>query len=213
MAPTQKPASTQRRLGRPPKGTRGDTRRDLLEAALRLFAKQGYAATTVRQIADEIDIRDSAIYAHFNAKQDLLDALVEESGLQLLERSGFDFSLLLESHPADVLPSLFTAVVGEWDRKRNRQLISLFTREGLAGPAEGLAHLRERLEDPFARWAAQGVFRDDVSPELLLWELTTPLAAVRIFHLNAQSSTAERKRARKLVDEHVDYFLKTAVVS
>lgn len=211
MTPTERAASRQRRRGRPPKGTRGDTRQELLDAALRLFAEQGYNATTVRQIADEVDVRDSAIYAHFDAKQELLDALIDETGPQLLDRIRFDFSELEDGHPAEVLPPLFEALVGEWDKKRSRQLISLFTREGLDGPTEGLAHLRQRLMEHFERWSAQGLLRSDVSPEFLLWELTMPVAAVRILHLNAQASAAVRKGGRRLVQDHVDYFLTTAV--
>lgn len=211
MTPTERAASSkQRRRGRPPKGTRGDTRQELLDAALRLFAEQGYSATTVRQIADEVDVRDSAIYAHFDAKQELLDALIDEAGPQLLDRIGFDFSELDDGDPAEVLPPLFEALMREWDKTRNRQLISLFTREGLGGPTEGLAHVRERLVEPFQRWSSQGSLRSDVSPEFLLWELTLPVAAVRILYLNAQSSTAVRKKGRKLVQDHVDYFLRTA---
>lgn len=78
----------QRRRGRPPKGTRGDTRQELLDAALRLFAWQGYAATTVRQIADEVGIRDSAIYAHFESKSELPDALVQEAGPSCVDELG-----------------------------------------------------------------------------------------------------------------------------
>ncbi|MDF2597059.1 MAG: transcriptional regulator, TetR family [Clostridia bacterium] len=41
------------------------------EAALTLFAKKGYEATTIREIGKEVGIRGSSIYAHFESKEQL----------------------------------------------------------------------------------------------------------------------------------------------
>lgn len=204
------PASGHRRRGRPPKGTRGDTRQELIDAALRLFANQGYAATTVRQIADEVGIRDSAIYAHFDAKQDLLDTLIDESGPNLIDNIGFDFVTLSDQPPDKVLPAFFDKLVAAWDRPRPRQLISLITREGFEPVPDILATVRERFLPHIRRWAKEDALRSDVPATMLVWELTTPLAAIRILHLNAQASPQKRKEGRRLARAHVTYFLTTA---
>ena len=54
------------------------TKLKIYEVALRLFAKQGYKATTMRQIAREIGIQQSAIYNHFKSKEAILDAIIEQ---------------------------------------------------------------------------------------------------------------------------------------
>jgi len=203
------PASGERRRGRPPKGTRGDTRQELLDAALGLFAKQGYAATTVRQIAEEVGIRDSAIYAHYESKSELLDALVEEAGPHSLDDLGLDFSTLAEREPADVLPEFFDRLISAWDKPRARQLVSLLIREGLSGVTDIVGDVRDRFAGHFRAWVREGELRDDVEVDQLLWELITPLAAIRILHLNTHASPARRKEGRALARRHVDYFLLT----
>lgn len=202
--------SGQRRRGRPPKGTRGDTRQELIDAALRLFARQGYTATTVRQIADEVGIRDSAIYAHFNAKGELLDALIGEAGPQCFDQIGIDFDRLAEQPPDDVLPSLFERLLAEWDRPRQRELVSLITREGFGEVPGILGAVHDRFRDHVQQWVEDGQLRDDIATELLLWELLTPLVAIRILYLHAQAPPAWRKEGRRLAAEHVKYFLGTA---
>lgn len=202
--------SGKRRLGRPPKGERGDTRQELLNAALSLFAQQGYAATTVRQIADIVGIRDSAIYGHFQSKRELFDTLIEESGPGLIDELEVDFDRLSARPPSEALPGFFEELVQAWDRPRSRMMISMLTREGLEGVAGILDEVRDRFVDHFRRWAGDGLIRDDVSVEQLVWELIAPLGAIRLLHLRAGASTRERKKGRDLAQAHVDYFLTTA---
>ncbi len=54
------------------------TKQKIFETALKLFAKQGYKATTMRQIAKEIGIQQSAIYNHFKSKEAILDAIIDQ---------------------------------------------------------------------------------------------------------------------------------------
>ena len=57
---------------------KGNTKQLILEAALELFAVQGYEAASISQIADRVGIRKASMYSHFMGKQDILDALLEE---------------------------------------------------------------------------------------------------------------------------------------
>jgi AcrR family transcriptional regulator len=54
----------------------------ILNSALKLFAKQGFKATTIRQIADDAGVNSSGISYHFNGKEDLYKALFKSKGLQ-----------------------------------------------------------------------------------------------------------------------------------
>lgn len=206
-----KPAAGQRRRGRPPKGTRGDTRQELLDAALKLFARQGYKATTVRQIGDEVGVRDSAIYAHFNAKKELLDGLVEEAGPHTVDRLQYDFSAMGDSDPREALPELFDRLIAEWNKPRNRLLMGLLTREGLLSGSDLMGPLRERLEKPFRQWSRSGLFTKRFPIETLLWEMTAPLGAVRLLYLTADVSPAVHRKGRELARQHVEFFISTVI--
>ena len=48
----------------------------VLKAASRLFARHGYAAVSMRQIAGEVDLQAGALYNHFETKQTILRALL-----------------------------------------------------------------------------------------------------------------------------------------
>ena len=68
---------------------KGNTKHEILEAALDLFSVQGFEATSVSQIADTVGVRKASLYSHFENKHAILDALVQEVLEQYQEHSVF----------------------------------------------------------------------------------------------------------------------------
>jgi AcrR family transcriptional regulator len=60
------------------------TRQDILDQAIRLFARRGMLATTMAELARAIHMTPGALYWHFPTKEDLLLAAVEELHGKLL---------------------------------------------------------------------------------------------------------------------------------
>lgn len=67
----------------------GNTKQEILKAALDLFSVQGYEATSISQIADVVGIRKATMYSHFASKQEILDALVQNTLEQYNKHSIF----------------------------------------------------------------------------------------------------------------------------
>ena len=68
---------------------RGNTKQEILDAALELFSVQGFEATSIAQIVGTVGIRKASLYSHFENKQAILDALVQEVLEQYEEHSLF----------------------------------------------------------------------------------------------------------------------------
>jgi AcrR family transcriptional regulator len=61
------------------------TRKDqIYEVAERLFSERGYHATTIREIARELQIEGGSLYSHITSKQDLLYEIVLRGSEQFL---------------------------------------------------------------------------------------------------------------------------------
>lgn len=54
----------------------GDTKERILMTALQLFARDGYEAVSVRNIAEELGITKGALYRHYKNKRDIFDSIV-----------------------------------------------------------------------------------------------------------------------------------------
>ncbi len=61
-------------------------KRRLLEGALALFSRDGYHGVSVRDIAKELDLHPTSIYAHVGSKEDLLFELVKMGYEELRDR-------------------------------------------------------------------------------------------------------------------------------
>jgi TetR/AcrR family transcriptional regulator len=62
---------------RPAKAER--TRAAILAAAERLFARRGYAATRLEDVAEAVGVKRAALFYHFRDKQSLYDAVIDDA--------------------------------------------------------------------------------------------------------------------------------------
>ena len=55
----------------------GNRKEEILIAALHLFARDGYEAVSVSQIAGELDMTKGALYRHYKSKRDIFESIVQ----------------------------------------------------------------------------------------------------------------------------------------
>jgi AcrR family transcriptional regulator len=58
--------------------SRSDTRARIQQVAVELFTEHGYEGTSLREIAERLDVTKAALYYHFRSKEDILTSLVED---------------------------------------------------------------------------------------------------------------------------------------
>ena len=97
---------------------RGNTKQEILEAALDLFSVQGFEATSLSQIADAVGIRKASLYSHFENKQAILDALVRNvldryAQRCIFAKTDWDKYEDAEEEPALTLDSAAQMIMGQ----------------------------------------------------------------------------------------------------
>lgn len=89
---------------------RADTRERIEVAAIRLFARQGFAATNVRDIAREAGISTGLLYRHHRTKEDLFGELVTRAAQGL---SGVTARFLADDPPAEIITAFTEELVAD----------------------------------------------------------------------------------------------------
>jgi len=92
---------------------RPDTRARIQAVALELFAEQGYDKTSLREIAERLDVTKAALYYHFKSKEDIVASLVEDYFGQIDELVAWGRTLpKTPESRAEVLRRYFDIVAG-----------------------------------------------------------------------------------------------------
>lgn len=78
---------------------RQQSRRLILDAALRLFGNEGYHAVSVSRIASEANVSKGLMYNYFSSKEDLLRGIITDA----MERSESEFTWPSEASPKEQL--------------------------------------------------------------------------------------------------------------
>ncbi len=60
-----------------------DTRARIQQVAVELFTEHGYEGTSLREIAERLDVTKAALYYHFKSKEDIVTSLVEDYSQQM----------------------------------------------------------------------------------------------------------------------------------
>ncbi|MFC9913234.1 TetR/AcrR family transcriptional regulator [Streptomyces sp. NPDC059862] len=64
---------------------RGNTRQRIQDVALELFAEQGYEKTSLREIAERLEVTKAALYYHFKTKEEILVSVYEDLTQPIVE--------------------------------------------------------------------------------------------------------------------------------
>jgi AcrR family transcriptional regulator len=143
----------------------------ILTVAAGLFARKGVAATTVREIADEVGILSGSLYHHFDSKEAMVDQILAP---YLRDLRTANASVL--SSPADPRTRLRDLVIASLQvveehphateiYQSDVNYLSQFERFGYLTSAA--AEVRRTWLEVIGDGVAQGAFRSDLDPGIL----------------------------------------------
>jgi TetR/AcrR family acrAB operon transcriptional repressor len=129
------------RVGKP------ELKRELLNAGLRCFARRGYHAATMDEIAAEAGVSKGAIYWHYKDKEELFLSIMRERGAALEAAGARALEGIVpgQEDPGEILKAIMAAIFGFY--VENREFASLIglLRSGKDAPF-GEALFRELVE-------------------------------------------------------------------
>jgi TetR/AcrR family transcriptional regulator, fatty acid metabolism regulator protein len=145
-----------------------DKRRVILDAAVRVFARQGFHTCRVSDIADEAGVAYGLVYHYFSSKEQILDTL-------FLERWNVMLAAIAEADAAERSPRAKLRAIAAFiidsyrhDPELMKVIIVEVTRAANTFGRTHLATIRDayaQIAAIVARAQADGVFRSEVTPE------------------------------------------------
>ncbi len=145
-----------------------DKRRVILDAAMRVFARQGFHTCRVSDIADEAGVAYGLVYHYFSSKDEILDTLfLERWNVMLAAIAEADRT---ERSPRDKLSAIAGFIVDSYRYEPDlmKVIVVEVTRAANTFGRTHLAKIREaytQIAGIVARAQADGLFRSEVTPE------------------------------------------------
>jgi TetR/AcrR family fatty acid metabolism transcriptional regulator len=144
-----------------------DKRRLILDAAVRVFARKGFHASRVGDIAEEAGVAHGLLYHYFDSKDHVLEAVFQENWSVLVSRIA---SVEESDEPAaDQLRHVAAIVLRTWLHLPDvvRVVVREFGRSPELGARVGeLEQPIDAIERVIARGIERGEFRGDVDPRV-----------------------------------------------
>lgn len=138
------------------------TRATIQEHAVRLFRAQGYAATTVEQIAEVAEVSPSTVFRYFPTKEDLVTTdLVDPVIYAAFENQPAELGLL-DAWRNAMIESFDTLTPAQIDRERGRGILTLSVPELWTA---SLPNITSGL-DTMAALSARRLGREPDDPEI-----------------------------------------------
>ena len=196
---------------------RGNTKQEILNAALDLFSVQGFEATSISQIANAVGIRKASLYSHFENKQAILVAIVKEVLEQygkhsIFARANWEKDAgnlpLTADEAVRMIQGQIRCILDDPAISRSRKMLVI---EQFQNPSLAKLQTKQNYEDVMHYFTGlvgflirQGALAED-DPEIMAAQLCLPISV----WINLCDREPEREQeVMELVERHIRQFFR-----
>ncbi|HKP17086.1 MAG TPA: TetR/AcrR family transcriptional regulator [Gaiellaceae bacterium] len=147
-----------------------EKRRQILSAAVRVFARKGYHSCRVGDITQEAGVAHGLLYHYFDSKEAVLETVFRETWSDVLE--AFTAVETSGDPPREQLRHVAAILLRSW--RREPDLVRVLVREVARSPqvqskVDELRQVFEAIERIVAGGQRAGAIRSDLEPRLASW--------------------------------------------
>jgi TetR/AcrR family transcriptional regulator, fatty acid metabolism regulator protein len=144
-----------------------DRRRQILEAAVKVFAEKGFHASRVGDVAEEAGIAYGLVYHYFESKEDLLETIFRTTWTEMLARVHEVEEAKIPA--AEAVRQVTALILRTW--RRDPDLVRVLVREvtrnqHVQQEVEEITSAMEALERIVRKGQESGEFRSDLDARL-----------------------------------------------
>jgi len=193
-----------------------ETRKLLLNAAIKVFSRKGYAHTTLEGVAKEAGVTRGAIYWHFKNKLELFKFVLSSLYNNAMERA----VKILESddRPKEKIRRfILDLFLMSLDQEKFRIIedVNLFKfekrkelKEFVTKHQENVEALRKLIRDLIKKGIDAGEFDSRLDPEITTWALISYLAGMKSAWLSGVTDIYNPDNSEKLADIFINGIVK-----
>lgn len=183
------------------------TKERILEESMKLFSVYGFDSVSVRTIASKVGVRDSALYKHFNSKQEIFDAIVTKSKAKFYKKyEELEICHCSDINFVDMCMAMFKfQTEDEWiikfrqmliiEQFKNLEIAEIYRELFIDMPVNNQAKVFEKLME-------DNVIKKN-DPKVMAIELYAPFFMFHTIHKSDSYEIMLRKHAENFKDKYL----------
>ena len=186
---------------------RSKRKQEIYVTSARLFRKKGYAATSVRDIAELVGLEPSSLYSHIKSKEEILINICNDCAELFAE--GMDLIQKEEKTNIEKLDSLVDLHIDI--AYHNPSSVTVFNDEWRHLPKEELSQFlskRKAYEDDFKKILKSGMDEGNFEPMSLTTTFNIIINSVKWLHFFAKKLEKEAFEAKR---EEIKSFIRRGI--
>ncbi len=187
-----------------------NTKNQILNVSLKLFAENSYHGASIRDIAKEIGKRESSIYNHFKSKEEIFEQIISN-----FSSRNFGPIILTNKLINNISkPEKFFTMLGEnlilfWNSEQERMFIKILLSIKNIENSKSQYTLENYLED--FRNLCEFIFKEMISYKFIKkFDLRTLsqeyISPLFLFQIELLHGVKEDKNQKLILNNHIDFF-------
>lgn len=191
------------------------TKEKIFDSAIELFAKKGFDATSMREIAEAVGIKKASLYSHYKSKNEIMDNIFEYFKKELMQMRPPEARNLekIDKITPEVFCQRANLTLDIFKNPKMEKIFRIISSEQFRDKRAKMIILECLIHEPysFSRTVLEimvnkGII-NKIDPDIKAMEFQYTIFTLFMEYLLLKSNNSDTSKIEGMIEKHLDYFV------
>ncbi len=191
------------------------TKEKIFEAAIDLFAKKGFDATPMREIAEAVGIKKASLYSHYKSKNEIMDSIFKYFKKELMKMRPPEARNLekIDKITPEVFRQRANLTLSIFKNPNMEKIFRIISSEQFRDKRARTIILECLIHEPYSFskkvleiMVSKGII-NEIDPDVKAMEFQYSIYTLFMEYLLLRSDNSDTGKIEELIEKHLNYFV------
>ena len=191
------------------------TKEKIFEAAIDLFAKKGFDATPMREIAEAVGIKKASLYSHYKSKNEIMDNIFKYFKKELMKMRPPEARNLekIDKITPEVFRQRANLTLSIFKNPNMEKIFRIISSEQFRDKRARTIILECLIHEPYSFskkvleiMVSKGII-NEIDPDVKAMEFQYSIYTLFMEYLLLRSDNSDTGKIEELIEKHLNYFV------
>ena len=191
------------------------TKEKIFEAAIDLFAKKGFDATPMREIAEAVGIKKASLYSHYKSKNEIMDSIFKYFKKELMKMRPPEARNLekIDKITPEVFRQRANLTLSIFKNPNMEKIFKIISSEQFRDKRARTIILECLIHEPYSFskkvleiMVSKGII-NEIDPDVKAMEFQYSIYTLFMEYLLLRSDNSDTGKIEELIEKHLNYFV------